>query len=109
MITISECRLQCNLDETEIEFDRWFAQSIPAAVNLVAMAINRPMYESQAALDADSEALDTAMVITPDLKMAMYMLIGHWFVNRESVTALNLNETPQAFHSIVNAHRLHSI
>ena len=109
MITISECKLQCNLDETEIEFDRWLAQSIDAAVNLVQLSINRPLYATQAALDADADALPNAMVITSSLKMAMLMLIGHWFVNRESTTALNLNETPFAFHTIVNAHRYHSI
>ncbi|MFW8589822.1 head-tail connector protein [Glaciecola sp. 2405UD65-10] len=106
MITISQCRIQCNLLEDEVEYDPWFKQTIPAAVAFLSNTINRKIYESEDSLLADVNAPESAMVITDDLKLALLMLIGHWFLNRESTSAINLNEVPMGFEEITNPYRI---
>lgn len=133
MITIAECKIQCNLLEEEVDFDPWFDQTIPAVVLFVSNAIKRKLYATQQELDAvlpvepsvvDAEnptteetallvayeielaaALSSTMVITPDLKLAMLMCIGHWFNNRETTSALSLNEVPMSFQALVGPYR----
>ena len=68
MITISECKLQCNLDETEIQFDRWYAQTIPAVVESSQAFLDRKIYVDQAALDADESAPETAVLFNASIK-----------------------------------------
>ena len=109
MVTISECRTQCNLLHDEIEHDPWFQQTIPAAVSFLSNTINRKLYESQEALDLELEPPCDALVITPDLKLALLMLIGHWFINRESTSALSLNDIPMGYEHITGFYRSFSL
>lgn len=105
VITITECKLQCNIDESEMDFDRWFTQSIPATILSVQQSVNRKLYATQVLLDADDEAPSSAIVFNAELKMAALMLIGHWFVNRESSSALNLNYVPMGYDFLISHHR----
>lgn len=105
MITITECKNQCNLLDEEVEYDRWFNMAIPAAVALVEKSLDRKLYDSSESLEADTDAPPYSLVITEDLRMATLMLLGHWFINRESVSALTLNDTPMAFTAIIQSHR----
>ena len=110
-----------------------FAQTIPAVVLFVSNAIKRTLYETQEELDAalpvsptviDTEnptseestalsayeielatAIANSMVTTPDLKLAMLMSMGHWFNNRETTSALSLNEVPMSFQALVGPYR----
>lgn len=106
MISIAECRIQCNLEEDEVDFDLWFKQVIPSAVLAIQNQINRKIYKTQAALDADDEAPETAIVFNESLRLGMLMLIGHWFLHRETSSALSLNETPMALEFLVQPYRL---
>ena len=112
MITVAQCKTQCAIGEDELEFEGWFNQTIPAVVAAVRNAINRPLYDTQASLDAAIAALavgDTsltaAMVVTDDLKHAMLMMIGHWFENREASSSLTIKEVPMAFDFLVSPYR----
>ena len=43
----------------------------------------------------------------PDtIKWAMYMLIGHFYENREATTDLKLVETPEGVHNLLYSHKL---
>jgi len=88
-----------------MDFDRWFTQSIPATILSVQQSVNRKLYATQALLDADENAPSSAIVFNAELKMAALMLIGHWFVNRESSSALNLNYVPMGYDFLISHHR----
>lgn len=103
MITIAECRLQCNLDVTEVDFDAWFQGVIPASVLAISNQIDRNIYETQEALDVAND--DTGIVINDSLKLGMLMLIGHWFNNRESVSTVSMSDTPQALDYLIQPYR----
>lgn len=116
MITIQECKQQCSIEQTILDFEPWFRRTIPAAVATVKAQINRPLYETQALLDADLAALaegdnslGTALVVTEDLRHAMLMLIAHWFENRESGSPLTIKDVPMGFDFLVEPHRCISI
>lgn len=76
------------------------------------MQLNRPLYETQTALDTDKAALaegdtslDAAIVVTEDLRHAMLMLIAHWFENRESGSPATIKTIPLGFHFLVQPYR----
>nr|WP_136252873.1 head-tail connector protein [Ningiella ruwaisensis] len=105
MISVAECRLQCNLDQDEHDFDIWFEQVIPSAILAIQNLINRKIYATQQDLDDDENAPGNAIVFNESLRLGALMLIGHWFINRESTSALSLNETPMALDYLVRPYR----
>lgn len=105
MISLSECRTQCNLLSDEVDHDQWFTQAIPAAVLAIQSLINRKLYATNEDMQLDENAPDNAIVINDSLKLGALMLIGHWFVNRESTSALNLHSTPMALEFLVQPYR----
>lgn len=133
MITVSECKLQCNLLKEEVEFDEWFNMAIPAAVAYLPNALNRQVFAAQSeiteevsrittlieaenaetddskekieSLTVELKKVNRAIVFNGDLKLALLMLMAHWFNNRESTSALSLNDTPMAFHMLTHPHR----
>ena len=88
-----------------MDFDRWFAQTIPATTAYLNNALNRKVYATKEALAADEEAPEDAIVFNHDMKLALLMLIGHWFVNRESSSALSLNETPMGLSMLLSPYK----
>jgi hypothetical protein len=116
MITVSECKQQCSIEENMLDFEGWFRRTIPAVVATVQAHLNRKLYETQEALDAakalletGDTSLDTAMVVTEDLKHAMLMMIAHWFENRETATSLTIKNVPMAFDFLVGPYRINCI
>jgi hypothetical protein len=113
MITISEAKIQCNLLVDEVEFDDWFIQTMPALKPVTEGAINRTLFADQGALDAHlltlSDAdllLDNSIVLNEALKLAMNMLLGHWFNNRETSSTLTIKEVPLAFDYLIGPYKL---
>lgn len=113
MITIDQCKSQCNIELEELEFDRWFRQTIPAVTALIKNYLNRPLYDSKDALDAakaeledEDTSLNTAIIFSDDLKHAMLMMIAHWFENRETTSSLTIKDVPMSFHFLVDPYRL---
>lgn len=95
------------MDSTEVEYDNWFRTVIPASILALKNLINRDIVETQEELDAillDDET-SSAILFNESLKLGALMLIGHWFANRESSTALSINETPMALDYLVQPYR----
>ena len=103
MISITECRRQCNLESDEVDFDPWFNQVIPAAIIVIETLTFRKFYKTQEEVDASED--ESASLFDEGLKLGALMLIGHWFLNRETTTVLNLNETPMALEYLVLPYR----
>jgi hypothetical protein len=113
MITIIECKQQCNIEQDLLDFESWFRRVIPAVVGTVQAHLDRRVFETQADLDAakalladDDTALDTAMLITEDLRHAMLMMVAHWFENRETVSALTMKSVPMSYQYLLDPYRL---
>jgi hypothetical protein len=113
MITISEAKIQLSILEGELDFDNWINQTLPALKPVTEGAINRALFADQGALDvylstlSDSDLLlDNSIVLNEALKLAMNMLLGHWFNNRETSSTLTIKEVPLAFDYLVGPYRL---
>jgi hypothetical protein len=113
MITISEAKIQLSILEGELDHDNWLNQTIPALKPTIEAAMNRPVFADQGALDAYlstlSDAnllLDNSIVLNEAMKLAMNMLLGHWFNNRETSSTLTIKEVPLAFDYLVGPYRL---
>lgn len=103
MITLKECRTQCNLDETEVEYDNWFRLAINAALLVIESQLDQKLIEP------DQTPEDGQIAFTDDLKLAALMLIAHWFANREATSPLRIDETPHAFTAVIQNYRMMSL
>jgi hypothetical protein len=100
----------------ENDFDRWFSQTIPALKPTIENVINRTIFADQTALDthlatlSDADLfLDNSIVITESIKLAMKMLLGHWFNNREASSTLTIKDVPLSVDFLLTPYRLINI
>ncbi|WP_110642462.1 head-tail connector protein [Salinicola sp. CPA57] len=80
-----------------------------AARRLVENRTGRKLYATAAQIPKDSDgnaADENALVLDDDLVTAMLLLIGHWYVNRESVVVGTItSEMPMAVQSLIEPYR----
>ena len=71
---------------------------LSAAESSAVQFLNRNVYATQADLDAAAEPPEQfPMVVTPDIKSAILLILGHLFVNREDVVVGTItDEMPKA-------------
>jgi hypothetical protein len=116
MIKLIEAKIQCSLLPDENEFDRWFSQTIPALKPTIENVINRTIFADQAALDTHLATLDAielplnkSIVITESIKLAMKMLLGHWFNNREASSTMTIKDVPMSVDYLIDPYKLHNL
>jgi len=103
LLTLEEIRLQCRLESDFTEEDRLLELLALAAEAKAVTYLNRNLYKTV----ADIAPLDTdGMVITEDIRLALLMLVSHWYEHRSSVSELEMTETPQAFEFLLYSRRL---
>lgn len=88
------------LDEDDDQEDNYISVLCQAALTHVSNSIARELFPSPD--DFDTEEKPDATSLTPPLRHAAYLLIAHWYENRESVTiGVNAMKTPHAFEMLV--------
>ena len=73
-----------------------------AAEKAASNQLNRALYAATVGEDADG------LVMTDAIKAAVLLLVGHWYANREAVTAVqgtNIRELPLAFSWLIDQER----
>lgn len=73
-----------------------------AAEKAASNQLNRALYATTAGTDT------TGLVMTEAVKVAVLLLVGHWYENRESVTTVqgaNIKELPLAFTWLLDQER----
>jgi hypothetical protein len=116
MILLIEAKIQCSLLPDENEFDRWFNQTIPALKPAIENTINRTLFADQASLDtylatlSDADLLlDSSILINESIKLAMKMLLDHWFNNRSPTSTLTIKDVPLSVDFLLTPYRLINI
>ncbi|EBM1967289.1 phage gp6-like head-tail connector protein [Salmonella enterica] len=99
-ITLDEMRKQCRIDDTDDD-DQLTGVYLPAAIRGVESRINRLIYD-----DAVPEGDDTGLVLDGDIKLAVLMLVGHFYENREATASGAVNEIPLALSFLIDPWRL---
>ncbi|AUZ06352.1 putative phage head-tail adaptor [Vitreoscilla sp. C1] len=102
MITAEQVKSQCRIDFDDE--DGYLPLLVNAAISACLAYLNRPVFESEAdllaAISANPELDQSAMVVTHDIRMAMLITAAFLYENREGNTNLPLAAT-----SLLRQHR----
>lgn len=109
MITTDELKAQLRLDVDDTSEDGLLQIYIEAAVSKLQTDLNRTVFASKEAFDlANPDPLvdTTDMVLTPNLKLGLLLLAGHFYANREATSEVALTEVPLAYEALVTPYRI---
>lgn len=100
-LTLEEIKTQCVIDQDETEDDQYLQMLASAAEDQVQSDLNRNLYA-----DSDPDEDSNGLVVGARIKMAMLLLVAHWYRNREATSELTIKEVPLAYDAIIRPHRL---
>ena len=111
LVTIEQCRAHCRLYGTE--HDTMLTLYADAAEASAQQYIDRNVYvdeDAMAAAVTAGTAGDAPMVVTPDIKAAILLMVGHMFENREDVVvsagnSVSVVEIPLGSRTLLHFHR----
>ncbi len=100
-LTLEEIKIQCVIDADDSDEDQYLELLASAAEDQVQSDLNRNLYVDSVP-DDDSNGL----VVGARIKIAMLLLVAHWYRNREATSDLTMKEVPLAYNSIIKPHRI---
>lgn len=98
--TIEKLRAQCRIDADDETEDELLLLYFASARRRAENFINRKLYED-AVPDTDPDGL----VIADDILLALMLLVGHWYENREEATDAAKASIPFGFTSLIEPYR----
>jgi len=102
MLELDEIREHLRLDPEDTS-DSLLNRYQGAAVRRFESRTGRQLFRSNDELPDPAPA--NAVVLDDDIALALLLLIGHWEVNREATTDLNLAEIPLGFCALADPYR----
>lgn len=102
MLDLEQVREQLRIDEVETS-DRLLSLYVGAAVRRFESKTARKLFAKRE--DIPEPAPENALALDDDIALALLLLIGHWNVNREASTDLQLARTPQGFDELADPYR----
>jgi len=103
MIEILRVRQQCQIDDDDSSEDVLLTSFLAAAKVMVADLLNRPVIWEETLPDEPEE---NSLLANPLIELACLMLVGHFFVNRESTTDESLKQVPMGVTMMLNPYRV---
>ncbi|MCX8641677.1 MULTISPECIES: head-tail connector protein [unclassified Gilliamella] len=97
--TLDEIKNQCRIDNDDE--DNLLNIYLKAAISRAQNYTNRIFYEDKIPEDANS----SAMLVEPDVKIAILLAVGYWYQQREDVTSEQLYSVPLGFNALLNSYR----
>lgn len=98
--TIEELRLQCRIDEDDDSEDALLTIYVGAARRSAENFTNRKLYD-----DSVPEDQSEGLLITDDIKLAIMLVVGHWFENREDSSEVQKLSIPLGFKALLEPYR----
>lgn len=115
MLDLSLIRVHLRLDDDYTDEDVTLTAYARAAWNQVEAVTGRRLYDVGALEAGDdgrdklpTDAVENAQPLVDDLRVAMLLLVGHWYKNREAVSVVNgkgQQALPLAFDALVSPYR----
>lgn len=127
MLTLEDIKAHCRLELDETEEDTLLQLYGRAARRKVETSTGRRLFLVELPDDAPPDAggdedylrnllpegaADNALPVTDDVRLAMLMLVAHWYRNREPVTeatAAGSKAVPLAYDALVGPYRWFSL
>jgi hypothetical protein len=109
MITLAELKAQLRLNVDDDSEDSLLLIYIEAAASKLQVDLNRTVFASQAEYDAVNQdpLVDTTdMVLTRNMRLALLLLAGHFYANREATSEVALSEVPLAYEALITPYRI---
>ncbi|GLQ31660.1 head-tail connector protein [Litoribrevibacter albus] len=107
MLSLDELKTHLRIDGNDE--DGYLSSLCTMVSEVVEADLNRKLYADQAALDADSEATENALIVNETIKAAGKLLAGHFYENRESTTVRSLKEAPMSYRFLIDKYRWHPV
>ncbi|MCS3605320.1 head-tail connector protein [Erwinia rhapontici] len=102
VLSLKEIRTQLRLEEDFTEEDILLTAIGKAAQARTENFLNRKIYSPESEIpDSDADGL----LLTDDLRLAMLMLVSHFYEHRSSVSDFEQTATPMAYEWIVRPYR----
>ncbi|HGY1289856.1 TPA: head-tail connector protein [Raoultella ornithinolytica] len=98
--SVTELRYQCRIDNDDDTEDVMLTLYLNSSLKHAEKITNRKLYDS-AVPDDDPDGL----VIEDDIKLALMLLVSHWYENREPVSSNSVNTIPFGVDAILKQHR----
>ena len=95
--TLEELRWQCRIDD-ESE-DELLVLYVQAARKAAERFLNRALVDSEEMVTGD------ALALIDDIKLALMMMVGHWYTNREAVSPEQLIPVPFSYRELLEPYR----
>lgn len=107
MIELATVREHCRIDDDDTSEDSLLDLYTGAAKRYVEKWTRRKLYETNADPGFDTD--EDRLLVDDDVRTAMLLLIGHWFSNREAVSANSANEVPLAVEALLQPYRIYGV
>ena len=98
LVTLEEVRAHCRAEESD---DTMLAIYRDAAEDSAAQYLGRAIYADETEQGDDTEGI----VINASIRGAVLLMTGHWFANREAVTAGQAVEVPLSVRWLLDPYR----
>ena len=113
--SLVDIKSQCVIDEDEDSDNVLLSGYLLAARDHISKRLNRKLFDLTSEIPLDNLtglpvneadlALDTPA--GDSIGLAAQMLVGHWYINRESTSTLTIKEVPMAFNALLEAYRVY--
>ncbi|WP_299733856.1 head-tail connector protein [uncultured Endozoicomonas sp.] len=100
-LTTDQIKQQCRLDLDDSTDDAYLELIGEASEQAVEAHLNRKLY-ADAVPDEDSNGL----VINNPVRMAMLLMVGQLYENREATSELTMKEVPLAYSYLLESYRI---
>lgn len=96
--TIDEIKQHCRIDFDDE--DTLLAIYLSASISKAENFINRVLKER-----LDDIENETDLLVTQDIKLALLLIIGHWYANREDTSVGEFKSIPMGFKALLEPYR----
>ena len=100
-ITLKQIKKQCRLDADDNSEDPYLELIGLAAEQAVENHLNRTLYADKVP-EGESEGL----VVTSDITMAMLLMVGQFYENREATSEFTMKKVPLAYSYLLERYRI---
>lgn len=112
---LSEVKSHCVIDEDSSHDDILLTGFISAAKNHIAQTLNRKIVSRTSDIELDEDTLlpIDEYVLAMDteagssIRLALLLVVGHWYLNRESTSTLTIKEVPMSFNALLQPYRVY--
>lgn len=107
MLDLATVRAQLRIDEDDTSEDLLISGYLVAAKRAAANHVNRCVYWDAAERPQDPALVpDDAIDAGEDIQLAVLLLVGHYYNNREAASEANQSQIPLGVNHLLNPYRI---